>query len=184
MNGMWRSALVVLAVGLSACSGGQADPAAGGLGAASTWTVGDRAAVCLERYVQMFYAMHAQEYGTPWTEPDTFAFYDRDKELVFVSYVGGARTLDDGKERVNARRDSLDAAVARCERKLGLGEGMLRDRLFILYGRVDRKKGTVEDVVQYANGKFDFPPDRGALPYDEWFPREGAAPKKGPDPAK
>jgi len=132
-------------------------------------SMGERTARCADETLDFFYAVQRQEYGDPWKEPDTFVFFDAKEDRLRVAFLGGANTVDAAKTRVEARLGIVKGALERCEQVLGLEAGKASAKLFITYSQVDRKAGTLKDIIIWQDGKFDFPSGSAVLPARDWL---------------
>jgi hypothetical protein len=171
-------ALVVLTAALGGCQQNASGPPAASSTPAQTGfsltgpsfqTGGERIARCAERLAIMHYGVKKQEYGDPWKEPDTFFTFQPSRQMLRVALVGGNKTVDGAKTRVEARLPSLRAVVQACEKMVGAPEGRLADSLQVAYVFTDRSKGELKDVITWEGGKFDLPPDDPAVPADLWI---------------
>jgi hypothetical protein len=132
-------------------------------------TGGERIARCAERLAIMHYGVKKQEYGDPWKEPDTFFTFQPSRQMLRVALVGGNKTVDGAKTRVEARLPALRAVVQACEKIVGAPDGRLADSMQVAYVYTDRNKGELKDVITWEAGKFDLPPDDPAVPADLWI---------------
>jgi len=143
-------------------------PAAARGGAAGP-SMGERTARCADDTLGFFYAVQRQEYGDPWKERDTFVFFDAKEDRLQIAFLGGANTVDAAKTRVEARLGIVKGALERCEQVLGLEAGKASAKLFVTYSQVDRKAGTLKDIIIWQDGKFDFPSGSSVLSAREWL---------------
>lgn len=132
-------------------------------------TNGERIARCAERLAVVHYSVKKQEYGDPWKEPDTFITFQPSKQMLEIALVGGNKTVDGAKARVEARLPALRAVVQACEKIVGAPEGRLAENMRVAYVFTDRSKGELKDVITWESGKFDLPPDDPAIPADQWI---------------
>mgnify|MGYP000847635648 CR=1 FL=1 len=166
--------VVALALVVGACqeSAQTVAPAQNGpftLAGAAVISNGERLARCAERLAVAHYAVKKQEYGDPWTEPDTYFSYQSGRQRLSVFLVGGNKTVDGAKTRVEARLPALRAVVTACEKIVGAPEGRLSENLAVSYVFTDRSKGELKTVITWEAGKFDLPPDDPAVPADLWI---------------